>query len=65
MVAVTVSVAVLITDTVLAPLVGDVGVCAVGADRHPVRAVADGMVVVTVLVAVLITDTVLPPLLVT
>ena len=41
MVVVTVLVAVSITDTVSSTCVGDVGAGAVGADRHPARAVAD------------------------
>ena len=58
MVAVTVLVAVSITDTVLSlALVGDVD-GAVGAHRHRSGEVPTGMVAVTVLVAVSITDTV-------
>ena len=61
----TVLVAVSITDTVPSVIVGDVGAGAVGADRHAVRAAADGDGRVTVLVAVSITDTVLASMLVT
>ena len=64
MVAVTVLVAVLITDTV--PwLVGDVDVRVPGGDRYATRAAPTVTVAVTVLVAVLITDTVPELLLVT
>ncbi len=67
MVAMTVLVAVSITDTVSAPMVGDdVGAGAVGADRHRVRVERRRRsVATTVLVAVSITDTVSSKVLVT